>query len=170
MATDTTSVPHALLAPHQIILRPLVTVMAGGRPSPLVAMTVISGFDYTKKAGRREYVRVSLDHSDGAAVARKYPVDGAGVLTSLTRTDGMVELPEACTDVRIGGGPTTVRAFLREDLIDEMHLVVVPILLGRGERLWDGLEGLDERFCIESTPSPSGVVHLTFTRRDADRG
>ncbi len=73
-------------------------------------------------------------------------------------------------DVRIGGGPTTVRAFLREDLIDEMHLVVVPILLGRGERLWDGLEGLDERFCIESTPSPSGVVHLTFTRRDADRG
>lgn len=68
-------------------------------------------------------------------------------------------------DVRIGGGTTTVREFLQADLIDELHIVVVPILLGRGERLWDGLEGLDERFHIESVASPSGVVHLTFWRR-----
>ena len=44
-------------------------------------------------------------------------------------------------DVRIGGGASTIRAFLEADLIDEMHIVVVPIFLGRGERLWDGLEG-----------------------------
>lgn len=68
-------------------------------------------------------------------------------------------------DVRIGGGTTTIREFLRADLIDEMHIAVVPILLGRGERLWDGLEGLEERFAIESVTSPSGVIHLTFTRR-----
>ncbi|MFT4187156.1 MAG: dihydrofolate reductase family protein [Aeromicrobium sp.] len=68
-------------------------------------------------------------------------------------------------DVRIGGGTTTVRQFLQADLIDELHVVVVPILLGRGERLWDGLEGLEQRFDIEQTPSPSGVVHLTLTRR-----
>ena len=45
-----------------------------------------------------------------------------------------------------------------------MHLALVPILLGRGERLWDGLEGLEDRFHIESTPSPSGVTHLSFRR------
>ncbi|MFD7580693.1 dihydrofolate reductase family protein [Kitasatospora sp. NPDC059817] len=68
-------------------------------------------------------------------------------------------------DVRIGGGPSTVRAFLAADLIDHLHLVVVPIVLGRGERLWDGLEGLEQRFRTEAVTSPSGVTHLTFTRR-----
>ncbi|MFP3580096.1 dihydrofolate reductase family protein [Arthrobacter sp. fls2-241-R2A-200] len=68
-------------------------------------------------------------------------------------------------DVRIGGGVATVREFLQADLIDQMHIAVVPILLGRGERLWDNLEGLEKRFDIEAAPSPSGVVHLTFARR-----
>jgi len=68
-------------------------------------------------------------------------------------------------DVRIGGGPSTVRQFLAADLIDHMHIVLVPIALGRGERLWDGSEGLEERFDIEAVSSPGGVTHLTFTRR-----
>jgi dihydrofolate reductase len=68
-------------------------------------------------------------------------------------------------DVRIGGGPTTVRDFLAADLIDVLHVVQVPILLGRGVRLWDGLEGLEGRFGVEAVSSPSGVTHLTFTRR-----
>jgi hypothetical protein len=42
--------------------------------------------------------------------------------------------------------------------------VVVPLLLGRGVRLWDGLEGVEEDYTIESVSSPSGVTHLTFTR------
>jgi dihydrofolate reductase len=67
-------------------------------------------------------------------------------------------------DVRIGGGPSTIRQFLAADLIDHMHLALVPILLGRGVRLLDGLEGLEERFDIEQVSSPSGVTHLTFTR------
>jgi dihydrofolate reductase len=71
-------------------------------------------------------------------------------------------------DIRIGGGVDTVRQFLAADLIDHLHIVLVPIVLGRGERLWDGLEGLEERFDIEATPSPSGVVHLVFTRRLAE--
>jgi hypothetical protein len=45
-----------------------------------------------------------------------------------------------------------------------MHIVLVPILLGRGVRLWDGLEGLDKDYDVESVSSPSGVTHLTFTR------
>ena len=68
-------------------------------------------------------------------------------------------------DVRIGGGPTTVRDFLAADLIDFLHVVQVPILLGRGVRLWDGLEGIEERFDVEIVSSPSDVAHLTFTRR-----
>ncbi|MFI9833269.1 dihydrofolate reductase family protein [Streptomyces sp. NPDC051913] len=70
-------------------------------------------------------------------------------------------------DVRIGGGATTIRAFLTAGLIDHLHVVVVPILLGRGERLWDGLEALEEAYDVESTPSPSGVTHLTLTRKES---
>jgi dihydrofolate reductase len=68
-------------------------------------------------------------------------------------------------DVRIGGGPSTIREFLAADLIDYVHLAIVPIVLGRGERLWDGLEGLESRFKVESVSSPSGVTHLTLARR-----
>jgi dihydrofolate reductase len=68
-------------------------------------------------------------------------------------------------DVRIGGGPTTIREFLAAGLIDHMHIVVVPILLGRGVRLWDTLEGVEKDFLVEAASSPSGVTHLTFTRR-----
>jgi dihydrofolate reductase len=68
-------------------------------------------------------------------------------------------------DVRIGGGPTTVRRFLADDLIDHLHVVQVPILLARGTGLWDDLEGLEERYAVEAAPSPSGVTHLTLTRR-----
>lgn len=68
-------------------------------------------------------------------------------------------------DVRIGGGATVVRDFLRAGLVDHMHLVQVPILLGRGVRLWDGLDALEDAYDVESVSSPSGVTHLTFTRR-----
>jgi hypothetical protein len=61
-------------------------------------------------------------------------------------------------DVRIGGGPTTIRQFLPADLVDYMHVVIVPIVLGRGERLWDSLEELEQRFHIEAVSSPSGVT------------
>ncbi len=67
-------------------------------------------------------------------------------------------------DVRIGGGVTVVRDFFAADLIDHAHIVVAPILLGRGVRLWDGLEDLEARYTIEAVSSPSGVTHLTFTR------
>jgi dihydrofolate reductase len=67
-------------------------------------------------------------------------------------------------DIRIGGGATMIRQFLAAGLVDHMHLAVVPILLGRGVRLWDGLEGLEKSYRIESVSSPSGVTHVTFTR------
>jgi Dihydrofolate reductase len=68
-------------------------------------------------------------------------------------------------DVRIGGGPSVVRDFLAAGLIDHLHLVLVPIVLGRGVRLWDGLEDIEADFEVEAVSSPSGVTHLTFTHR-----
>jgi dihydrofolate reductase len=67
-------------------------------------------------------------------------------------------------DVRIGGGATTIREFLAAGLIDHLHVVIVPIVLGRGAHLWDGLEGLEKTYDIEATASPRGVTHVTFTR------
>jgi len=69
-------------------------------------------------------------------------------------------------DVRLGGGPTVIRDFLAAGLVDHMHTVVVPILLGRGVRLWDRLESLEKDYEVEATSSPSGVTHVTFTRMD----
>lgn len=67
-------------------------------------------------------------------------------------------------DVRLGGGATSIREFLAAGLVDVLHVVQVPILLGRGVRLWDGLEGLDSEYQVEQVSSPSGVVHITFAR------
>ena len=70
-------------------------------------------------------------------------------------------------DIRVGGGPTVVRAFLAEGLIDFLHVAQVPILLGRGVRLWDGLEALEDKYDIEVVSSPSGITHLTLTTKAA---
>jgi dihydrofolate reductase len=83
--------------------------------------------------------------------------------------DALAEATELAggLDVRLGGGPTSVREFLAADLVDHLHVVVAPVVLGRGVRLWDGLEGLEEQFAVESIASPSGVVHHVFTKRSA---
>jgi dihydrofolate reductase len=67
-------------------------------------------------------------------------------------------------DVRIGGGPSVVREFLEADLIDHLHVAITPVLLGRGVRLWDGFEGLEARYSVESFTAPGGVTHLVFDR------
>jgi dihydrofolate reductase len=67
-------------------------------------------------------------------------------------------------DVRVGGGAATIQHYLRAGLIDEMHLAIVPILLGSGERLFDHLDGGPAGYtCTELVASPS-VVHARFTR------
>ena len=68
-------------------------------------------------------------------------------------------------DVRIGGGPTVVRDFLKAGLVDELHVAVVPILLGQGERLWDDLRGLEAGYRVTTEGAESGTAHITFSRR-----
>jgi dihydrofolate reductase len=86
-----------------------------------------------------------------------------------TAEDALAQAGAMCPgqDIRIGGGVATIREFLAADLIDHLHVVVVPIVLGRGARLWDGQEALEDRFRVEAVTSPSGVTHLTFSRRES---
>jgi dihydrofolate reductase len=67
-------------------------------------------------------------------------------------------------DVRIGGGAATIQQYLRAGLVDDLHVAVVPILLGAGERLFDGLDGLPGYECAELVSSPS-VAHVRFVRK-----
>lgn len=67
-------------------------------------------------------------------------------------------------DVRVGGGATVVRQFLRAGLVDQLHVAVAPILLGRGIRLWDDLRGLESGYQVTAEAAPGGTTHLTFRR------
>ncbi|MGA9005318.1 MAG: gephyrin-like molybdotransferase Glp [Xanthobacteraceae bacterium] len=95
--------PVAVFVTFVRVVRPLLLRLAGALPEPLIALPVRAKFSYKKRAGRREYVRVALRKAaDGAIEAEKYAQDGAGVLSSLTETDGLVELPEDVTKVEPG--------------------------------------------------------------------
>ena len=67
-------------------------------------------------------------------------------------------------DVRIGGGPTVVREYLKAGLVDRLHVAIAPILLGRGIRLWDDLRGLESGYAVNVRTAESGTTHLTFRR------
>jgi molybdopterin molybdotransferase len=95
--------PVAAFVTFVRVVRPLIMRLAGANASSLVTLPVRAAFGYRKKAGRREYVRAALKRaSDGVIEAIKHKQDGAGVLTSLTETDGLVELPENVTTVEPG--------------------------------------------------------------------
>lgn len=67
-------------------------------------------------------------------------------------------------DVRIGGGASTVREFLKAGLVDRLHVGITPMILGDGIRLWDDLRGLELTHEPFTETAESGVVHVTFTR------
>jgi molybdopterin molybdotransferase len=85
------------------VVRPTVLALSGAAQQPLVPMPVRAAFAYKKKIARREYVRVSLRAgADGMPEAIKFPREGAGLLSSLVDTDGLVELGEEITRVEPG--------------------------------------------------------------------
>ncbi|HTB03367.1 MAG TPA: gephyrin-like molybdotransferase Glp [Bradyrhizobium sp.] len=85
------------------VVRPTVLALAGASQQKLIPMSVRAAFSYRKKIGRREYVRATLRRAaDGALEAMKFPREGAGLLSSLVDTDGLVELGEGITNVEPG--------------------------------------------------------------------
>ncbi|QMU96202.1 deaminase [Microbacterium esteraromaticum] len=80
--------------------------------------------------------------------------------------DALAQAREAAgdADVRIGGGVDVVRQFVKAGLVDRLHLAVAPIVLGRGERIWDDLRGLENDYEIVSEVAESGVTHVVFRR------
>ena len=95
--------PVAVFVTFVRVVRPLLLRLSGALPEPLVALPARATFSYRKRKGRREYVRVTLRAAaDGTIEAVKYAQDGAGVLTSLTETDGLAELSEDVTQVEPG--------------------------------------------------------------------
>ena len=68
-------------------------------------------------------------------------------------------------DVRLAGGAATIRQYLKAGLIDELHLVQVPLLMGHGERIFEGLGGVEQRYeCVEFTPSKA-ASHLRIVKK-----
>ncbi len=67
-------------------------------------------------------------------------------------------------DVRVGGGASVVRDFLKAGLVDQLHVAIAPIILGRGVRLWDDLRGFESDYDVTTETAESGTVHLTFRR------
>jgi molybdopterin molybdotransferase len=95
--------PAAVYVTFARVVRPLLLRLAGAEGAALMPMPVRAAFAYKKKAGRREYVRVKLTRApDGAVEAVKHAQEGAGVITSLTETDGLIELPEQATRIEPG--------------------------------------------------------------------
>jgi dihydrofolate reductase len=65
-------------------------------------------------------------------------------------------------DVRVGGGVSTVREFLKVGLVDQLHVAIAPILLGRGINLWDDLRGFEDAYQVQAETAESGTMHVTF--------
>jgi dihydrofolate reductase len=98
------------------------------------------------------------------------PIPMAGGTTFHFVTDGIESALEQAfaaagdQDVRLGGGASTIRQYLRAGLVDELHLAIVPVLLGVGERLFEHLDGaVDGYECVELVSSPR-VAHVRLAR------
>ena len=68
-------------------------------------------------------------------------------------------------DVRIGGGPHTIQQYLREGLVDEMHIAVAPILLGGGERLFEGVDVRAAGFACLRFAASKNATHVVLRRQ-----
>jgi molybdopterin molybdotransferase len=94
--------PVAVVVTFAVLARPLILKLAGAAAAAPRAFPIRAGFAYRKRPGRREYLRARLDRAGDAVVALKYPRDGAGILSSIVQSEGLVILAEATGDLAEG--------------------------------------------------------------------
>ncbi len=94
--------PVAVVVTFAVLARPLILKLAGAQASAPRLLPVRAGFAYRKKPGRREYLRARLERDGDQVVAVKYARDGAGILSSIVQSDGLVILDEATGDLTAG--------------------------------------------------------------------
>jgi molybdopterin molybdotransferase len=95
--------PVAMMVTCMRFARPLLLGLAGAAPRAPLGFKVRCAEALRKKRGRREWLRARLEPgADGMPVARRFPRDGAGILTSLVESDGLLELDEDTADVEAG--------------------------------------------------------------------
>lgn len=95
--------PVAVVVTYLVFVRPLLMRLMGGSIKAPQSFPVRADFSHRKKKDRREWVRVNLQpNGDGSWNAEKFPRDGAGILSSLVESQGLVELPEELTRVEPG--------------------------------------------------------------------
>lgn len=95
--------PVAAFVTFAFVARPLIARLAGEVYAPPVGFAVRSEFAHAKRKDRREFLRVRIAHDpDGVATVAKHPREGAGIITSLTESDGFVVLDDDVTEVRPG--------------------------------------------------------------------
>lgn len=95
--------PVAVVVTFLTIVRPMILRLMGGDDTPPHTFRVRAGFDYKKKAERREWLRAQLvQEAGGGLMVKKFPREGAGILSSLVAADGLVELPEDLTRLEAG--------------------------------------------------------------------
>jgi molybdopterin molybdotransferase len=95
--------PVAVMVTFLVLARPLILRLAGATEIVPRSFRAVSGFAYRKKPGRREYLRAKLEPGpEGTWIAQKFPRDGAGILSSMVDSEGLVVLDETATDVAPG--------------------------------------------------------------------
>jgi molybdopterin molybdotransferase len=94
--------PVAVIVTFAVLARPLILKLAGAKAAPPRPYPVRAGFAYRKKPGRREYLRARLERDGAAAVAVRFARDGAGIISSIVQSDGLVVLDEETSDLAAG--------------------------------------------------------------------
>jgi molybdopterin molybdotransferase len=95
--------PVAAVVTFAVLARPLILKLAGAAAAAPRLYPVRAGFAYRKRPGRREYLRARLERDGEAAVAVRFARDGAGIISSIVQSDGLVVLDEETSDLAPGG-------------------------------------------------------------------
>ena len=94
--------PVAAFVCTKLLIKPLLIKMSGGIDLEPLEIKLRSGFEHTKRVGRAEYLRAKIVNDGKDTIIKLHGRKGAGVISSLTGADGIVEIPMECKSVKIG--------------------------------------------------------------------